>query len=93
MVSPGTVEDSEREEQLNDKISQTRDILDLIDSANVGEDTKNDVLVKLLKDFVSVPDIANIVEKSVFKDDDSSADSEDVSRDIADSLDELDNKF
>ena len=93
MVSPGTVEDSEREEQLNDKISQTRDILDLIDSANVSEDTKNDVLVKLLKDFVSVPDIANIIEKSVSKDDDSGTDSEDVSRDIADSLDELDSKF
>ena len=42
---------------------------------------------------MSVPDIANIVEKSVSKDDDSGTDSEDVSRDIADSLDELDNKF
>lgn len=93
MVSPGTVEDSEREDQLNDKISQTRDILDLIDSANVGEDTKNDVLVKLLKDFVSVPDIANIIEKSVSKVDNLNINSEDVSRDIVDSLDELDDKF
>lgn len=95
MVSPSTVEDSERDEQLNDRINQTRDILDLADIAEVTQDTKNKVLVKLLKDFVNVPDVADLIGKDLEKredeEDNATVDADNV--DIANEFDDFESEF
>ena len=96
MVSPSTVEDSERDEQLNDRINQTRDILDLTDIAEVTQGTKNKVLVKLLKDFVNVPDVADLVSKDLEKQDTDDEDTTNIdsdNSDIANDFDDFDASF
>lgn len=64
MVSPATVEDAERDDQLNDKINQTRDIIELADSIGVDDKAKQAIFVKLLNEFVGSPEIADLVNKS-----------------------------
>lgn len=64
MVSPATVEDAERDDQLNDKINQTRDIIELADSIGVDDEAKQAIFVKLLNEFVGSPEIADLVNKS-----------------------------
>lgn len=96
MVSPSTVEDSERDEQLNDRINQTRDILDLTDIAEVTQGTKNKVLVKLLKDFVNVPDVADLVSKDLEQQDTDEEDAANIdsdNSDIANEFDDFDSSF
>lgn len=96
MVSPSTVEDSERDEQLNDRINQTRDILDLTDIAEVTQGTKNKVLVKLLKDFVNVPDVADLVSKDLEQQDTDEEDKANIdydNSDIANDFDDFDSSF
>ncbi len=96
MVSPSTVEDSERDEQLNDRINQTRDILDLTDIAEVTQGTKNKVLVKLLKDFVNVPDVADLVSKDLEQQDTDEEDEANIdsdNSDIANDFDDFDSSF
>lgn len=64
MVSPATVEDAERDDQLNDKINQTRDIIELADSIGIDDEAKQAIFVKLLNEFVGSPEIADLVNKS-----------------------------
>lgn len=97
MVSPATVEDAERDEQLNDKINQTRDIIELADSVGIDEKAKNEIFVKLLKDFVGSHEIADIVNASLKRKskNDSGAESVDLSseEDLLDTEDELADDF
>lgn len=97
MVSPATVEDAERDEQLNDKINQTRDIIELADSIGIDEKAKNEIFVKLLNDFVGSHEIADIVNASLKRKskDDSGAESVDLSseEDVLDTGDELADDF
>lgn len=60
MVSPATVEDSERDDQLNDRISQTGDILNLC--SEYSEDVKNQILQKLVTEFIGMPDVAQMLK-------------------------------
>lgn len=65
MVSPATVEESERNESFNDRLNQTRDIIDLAKDAGVDDDTSRIILVKLLNDMVGIPEIANAINDSL----------------------------
>lgn len=62
MVSPSTLEDTERDEQINSRLDQASSILqmlqDLVDEAGIKE-----VLEWLLSDYLSLSDIAEIVKK------------------------------
>jgi len=98
MVSPSTVEDAERDEQLNDKISQTRDLVELADDLGVDAEAKNKIFVKLLNDFVGIPEISNIVNDSLKKQDgedtsDLDLTNEEESEEILDTSEEIAGEF
>ena len=62
MVSPATLEDTERDEQIQNRLDQASSIIqlltDIVDEAGIKE-----VLEWLLSDFLSLSDIAEIVKK------------------------------
>ncbi len=90
MVNPSTVEDAERHEVLNDKIGQTRDILDLVRDAGVDEDTTRQILCKMINTFVGLPEVSELVNNSLKnKDPEEDTDDEEFS-DISDEFDEFD---
>lgn len=61
MVSPATIEDIERDEQMANRISQVSDILNLI--AEVTDDEgKIETLVHLLSEYLNLSEIAAIIE-------------------------------
>lgn len=89
MVNPSTVEEAERDEALNDKINQARDILDLARENGVDDESIRKILNKLLTNFVGIPDIADIVNDALkssngedINEDDSSSDYDDISDDF-----------
>lgn len=98
MVSPATVEDAERDEQLNDKINQTRDIIELADSVGIDDEAKNEIFIKLLNEFIGSPEIGDIVNASLKrKSPDSSNEDEDIDLEsddeLLDSGEELSDEF
>ena len=62
MVSPSTIEDIERDEQMSSRISQVNDILSLI-SEVVTDEGKIETLKSLLSGYLNLSDVAGIVEK------------------------------
>ena len=89
MVNPSTVEDAERHEILNDKINQTRDILDLVRESGADEDTVRQVLFKMLNNFVGLPDISEIVNDSLKKNSDDEDDSDEFDEEFSDEFDDF----
>lgn len=75
MVSPSTVEDSERDEQLDNRLNQASSIIDMID----GKTTEEGILetVKwMLNNFLNLSDISDILNKyPALVDDDNSFES------------------
>ena len=61
MVTPSTIEDNERSEKLNNDISQTRDILDLL--TDLSEKERLECLKILMSDKLRITDIAAIIEE------------------------------
>ena len=75
MVSPATIEDMERDEQMTSHISQCRDITDLVSEVTTDKG-KLEVLLSLLSSYLGLPDIANIVENNSVVLEDESLDDE-----------------
>ena len=61
MVSPATIEDIERDEQMSNRINQVSDILNLI-SEVVDDQGKIDTLVHLLSEYLNLSEIAGIIK-------------------------------
>ncbi len=61
MVSPATIEDIERDEQMSNRINQVSDILNLI-SEVVDDQGKIDTLVHLLSEYLDLSEIAGIIK-------------------------------
>ena len=61
MVSPATIEDIERDEQMSNRINQVSDILNLI-SEVVDDQGKIDTLVHLLSEYLNLSEIAGIIQ-------------------------------
>lgn len=61
MVSPATIEDIERDEQMSNRINQVSDILSLI-SEVVDDQGKIDTLVHLLSEYLNLSEIAGIIK-------------------------------
>ena len=61
MVSPATIEDIERDEQMSNRINQVNDILNLI-SEVVDDQGKIDTLVHLLSEYLNLSEIAGIIK-------------------------------
>lgn len=61
MVTPSTIEDNERSEKLNNDISQTRDILDLL--ADLSDTERLECLKILMSDKLRITDIVKIIEE------------------------------
>lgn len=62
MVSPSTIEDIERDEQMSNRISQVNDIMSLI-SDTVTDEGKVETLKTLLSTYLNLSEIAAIVDK------------------------------
>lgn len=62
MVSPSTIEDIERDEQMSNRISQVNDIMSLI-SETVTDEGKVETLKTLLSNYLNLSEIAAIVDK------------------------------
>ena len=61
MVTPSTIEDNERSEKLNNDISQTRDILDLL--TDLSDEERLECLKILMSDKLRITDIVSIIEE------------------------------
>lgn len=84
MVSPSTIEDAERDDQFSDKISQTRDILDLVSDSGIDQNTRNQILSKLLSELVGVQEIAEIVKNATTNTDEENSDNTDSDNEFTD---------
>lgn len=84
MVSPATIEDIERDEQMSTHIGHVRDILDILGDT-VNEEGRTEVILNLLNSYLNLPEVAQIVEKY------STADTADDSMD--DGFDDFDSDF
>ena len=74
MVSPGTIEDTERDEQLNNRLNQASDILSMIDG-KTDENGIFDTVLWILENFLNLSDIAEILRNhSVTEDETNSFD-------------------
>ena len=60
MVSPSTIEDIERDEQMNSHIQQAGDVLNFI-SEIVDDKGKLEIILNLLNSYLNLPEIATIV--------------------------------
>lgn len=70
MVSPSTIEDIERDEQMSNRIGQVRDIMDLI-SEITDDSGKLETLVNLLSEYLNLSEIAGIIQNnSIVQDED-----------------------
>lgn len=63
MVSPSTVEDSERDEVMDNRMNMVGTFLDLIgDETMFNPETRKEVLLYFINNFLNEPDIAEILE-------------------------------
>lgn len=62
MVSPATIEDVERDEQLQNRLTQSSDILNLIES-HVDDQGSLEVVKWLLTKYLNLPEVADIVDE------------------------------
>ena len=64
MLSPSTIEDADRDEQLDNRIRMTNDMLSIIDNfEGYNDDTKRQVIEYLISVFLNKPEITNILSK------------------------------
>lgn len=61
MVSPSTAEDSERDEQLTQRVNQVQDIMSLFDDYDA--DTKHKVFKTLVSDLLQIPGLSEIMNQ------------------------------
>ncbi len=89
MVSPASVEDTERDEQLASRINQVSDLMSLFE--NYDENVKHEVFKSLINDLIQIPSITKILSDINMKEDsnDSSGDFDD-STDFNSEFDEFD---
>ena len=66
MVSPSTIEDTERDEQLNNRLNQASDILSMIDG-KTDEKGIFEVILWILENFLNLSDISEILKEHVVK--------------------------
>lgn len=73
MVSPATIEDSERDEQLQSRLDQAASIIDMVDG-KTDEKGMFEIIKWLLNEFLKLSDVADIVNKypSLIGDEDNS---------------------
>lgn len=60
MVSPSTVEDTERAEQLSENIRQTSDVMNLV--SELPDETRMNILKELFNSKLNMPEIANYIQ-------------------------------
>jgi len=66
MVSPSTIEDSERDELLNERISMIKDLVDLFnDPEIVSTKARKSILIHLIGTFINEPEIVEILEQDI----------------------------
>lgn len=69
MVSPSTIEDTERDEQITNRLTQARDILDMI-SEKTDDAGIFDTVLWILENFLNLTDIADILRDHSIQHDD-----------------------
>lgn len=63
MMTPSTINDIERDEQVTTKITQARDLLDLVGEENVTEKGKTEITKWAIANYVNVPEISSLMSK------------------------------
>ena len=64
MLSPSTVEDADRDEQLNNRVGMLRDMMDVISSneAVVDDNTSAEIITYMFSTFLNKPEIAQMIQ-------------------------------
>lgn len=81
MVSPATIEDTERDEQVQNRLNQTSDILSLMDE-RISDKGKLEVVDWLLNNFLNLPDLSEILRQYSLLAGEESTDSEQFGHDV-----------
>lgn len=81
MVSPATIEDTERDEQVQNRLNQTSDILSLMDE-RISDKGKIEVVDWLLNNFLNLPDLSEILREYSLLSGEESTDSEQFGHDV-----------
>ena len=81
MVSPATIEDTERDEQVQNRLNQTSDILSLMDE-RINDQGKLKVVDWLLNNFLNLPDLSEILREYSLLAGEESTDSEQFGHDV-----------
>ena len=81
MVSPATIEDTERDEQVQNRLNQTSDILSLMDE-RISDKGKIEVVDWLLNNFLNLPDLSEILREYSLLSGEGSTDSEQFGHDV-----------
>lgn len=81
MVSPATIEDTERDEQVQNRLNQTSDILSLMDE-RISDQGKIKVVDWLLNNFLNLPDLSEILREYSLLSGEESTDSEQFGHDV-----------
>lgn len=65
MLSPSTVEDADRDEQLNNRVGMLRDIVDILNTneAVVDNDTMAEIITYMFSTFLNKPEIAQMIQQ------------------------------
>lgn len=65
MLSPSTVEDADRDEQLNNRVGMLRDIVDILNTneAVVDDDTMAEIITYMFSTFLNKPEIAQMIQQ------------------------------
>lgn len=89
MVSPSTVEDSERDEVMDNRMNMVGTFLDLIgDDTMFNSETKKSVLLYFINNFLNEPDIAEILEEDkTVEEDQEGSDESDMGGDFSTDFD------
>lgn len=64
MLSPSTVEDADRDEQLNNRVGMLRDMMDVISSNEsvVDDNTSAEIITYMFSTFLNKPEIAQMIQ-------------------------------
>ena len=68
MVSPSTMEDADRSEEMSTKIGLANDIMDILNNLEeMSVEAKRDIIIYLVSNFIKEPEISDIIKEDAEK--------------------------
>ncbi len=76
MLSPSTIEDNDRDEQLNNRVGMLRDLVDILGNDQYSPETIKSIITYMTSTFLNKPEVAAILEQDEVENDEDTFDAD-----------------